>query len=85
MEVLVGRVYRHFKGDLYLIEGIAVDSETKVKMVVYRALYGDFTLYVRPYDMFIEKTDKNKYPLATQEYRFQLVEIESKANKFLGK
>ena len=85
MEVLVGRVYRHFKGDLYLIEGIAVDSETKVKMVVYRALYGDFNLYVRPYDMFIEKTDKNKYPLATQEYRFQLVEIESKANKFLGK
>lgn len=85
MEVLVGRVYRHFKGNLYLVEGIATHSETEEKMVVYRALYGDFGLYVRPYDMFLEKTDKEKYPLVEQEYRFQLVEIESKAKNFVGK
>ena len=85
MEVLVGRVYRHFKGNLYLVEGIATHSETEEKMVVYRALYGDFGLYVRPYDMFLEKTDKEKYPLVEQEYRFQLVEIESKAKDFVGK
>lgn len=85
MEVLVGRVYRHFKGNLYLVEGIATHSETEEKMVVYRALYGDFGLYVRPYGMFLEKTDKEKYPLVEQEYRFQLVEIESKAKDFVGK
>ena len=74
MEIKIGKVYRHFKGNLYLIEGIAIHSETDEKMVVYRALYGDYGLYVRPYDMFIEKVDKNKYPQVEQEYRFQLVE-----------
>ena len=47
-------------------------------MVVYRSLYGDNSLYVRPYDMFISKVDKEKYPNVEQEYRFQLQNIESK-------
>lgn len=85
MEVMVGRVYRHFKGNLYLVVGVATHSETEERMVVYKPLYGDFGLYVRPYDMFVEKTDKEKYPLVEQEYRFQLVEIESKAKDFVGK
>ena len=85
MEVIVGRVYRHFKGNLYLIEGIATNSETGEKMVIYRALYDDFSLYVRPYEMFIERTDKEKYPLVNQEYRFELIDIESKAKDFVGK
>ena len=85
MEVLVGKIYRHFKGNLYLVEGIATHSETEEKMVVYRALYGDCGLYVRPYSMFVEKTDKEKYPLVEQEYRFQLVEVESEAKNFEGK
>ena len=85
MDVLVGKVYRHFKGNLYLVEGIAINSETEEKMVVYRALYDDCGLYVRPYNMFIEKTDKEKYPLVEQEYRFQLVDIESKAKEFKGR
>ena len=72
MEVLVGRVYRHFKGDYYLVEDIAINSETEEKMVVYRQLYGKGSLYVRPYDMFLEKVNKNG-----QEYRFQLQEIKS--------
>ena len=72
MEVLVGRVYRHFKGDHYLVEGVAINSETEEKMVIYRQLYGDGSLYVRPYDMFLEKVNKNN-----QEYRFELVDIES--------
>jgi hypothetical protein len=85
MEVIAGGIYKHFKGNLYIVEGIALHSETMEKMVVYRALYDDFKLYVRPYDMFLEKTDKEKYPLVEQEYRFQLVEIESKAKVFVGK
>lgn len=72
MEVLVGRVYRHFKGDHYIVEGIAINSENEEKMVIYRQLYGDGGLYVRPYDMFVEKVNKNN-----QEYRFELQDIES--------
>ena len=73
-ELKVKKTYKHFKGKLYLVEDIAIHSETKEKYVVYRALYGDNELYVRPYDMFLSKVDKNKYPDVEQEYRFELVE-----------
>lgn len=76
-EVKAKRVYKHFKGDLYFVEDIAIHSETNEKYVIYRALYGNNELYVRPYDMFISLVDKNKYPSATQEYRFELSNIES--------
>lgn len=84
MEVLVGKVYRHFKGGLYVVEGIAKHTETEEKMVVYRDLCDDSKLYVRPYSMFIEKTDKNKYPLVEQEYRFKLIDIELKDKLVVG-
>ena len=74
MDVKIGCVYKHFKGNVYLVVGIANHSESGEKMVVYKALYGDFCLYVRPYDMFVEKVDKIKYPGVAQEYRFELVE-----------
>ena len=44
---LIGRMFRHFKGNLYRLEGFAKDSETQEEMVVYRALYGDGGLWVR--------------------------------------
>ena len=47
------------------------------KCVVYRALYGDNQLYIRPYDMFTSKVDKVKYPNVKQEYRFELQNIKS--------
>ena len=50
----VGRTFRHFKGSLYRLEGFAKDSETLEDMVVYRALYGDGGLWVRPAKMFFE-------------------------------
>lgn len=77
MEVKIGGIYQHFKGDYYLAEAIVFHSETKEKMVLYRALYGSGKRYVRPYEMFISKVDKEKYPNVKQEYRFQLQEIES--------
>lgn len=84
-ELKIHGIYRHFKGDLYIVEDLAVHSETREKYVVYRALYGDTNLYIRPYEMFMSKVDKEKYPNVKQEYRFQLQEIESVANKFEGR
>ena len=75
----LGRVYQHFKGDYYLAEALASDSETGRPFVVYRKLYGDGGLWLRPLDMFLSPVDKEKYPDAAQEYRFELVEIPSAA------
>jgi hypothetical protein len=46
--------YRHYKGNLYEVIGVARHSETEEKLVVYRCLYGDYSLWVRPLDMFME-------------------------------
>ena len=72
-------IYRHFKGDYYLVEDIAFDSETQKEMVVYRKLYDDCSLWVRPVEMFLSEVDHNKYPNVKQKYRFELQEIESVA------
>ena len=47
---------------LYKIVALAEHTETKEIVVVYQALYGDFRMYVRPYEMFMGKVDKKKYP-----------------------
>lgn len=52
------RYFRHFKGGLYRMEGIALDSETLERMVVYKALYGEGKLWVRPETMFFESIER---------------------------
>lgn len=79
MNLVIGGIYKHFKGDHYLVEDIVYHSETKEKMVLYRALYGSGKKYVRPYEMFLEKVDRVKYPQVKQEYRFELQSIQSVA------
>ena len=82
-ELKINGIYKHFKGDYYIVENIGIHSETKEKYVIYRPLYGDTTLlYIRPYDMFLSKVDKGKYPDVKQEYRFELQNIESRACEF---
>ena len=71
------RIYRHFKGDYYLVEDEAYDSETGRSCVIYRKLYGDGSLWVRDKEMFLSRVDTEKYPECTQTYRFELVDIES--------
>ncbi len=73
-EVVVHGTYRHFKGNLYRVEAVAKDSETEENLVVYRALYGEGGLWVRHESMFLSEVDRAKYPDATQQYRFELVE-----------
>lgn len=51
--------YRHYKGNDYEVIGIATHSENESKLVVYRPLYGEGALWVRPYDMFVESVEKD--------------------------
>lgn len=68
-----GDIVRHFKGNLYQILNLATQTETREILVIYQALYGDYGIFARPFNMFIEKTDKIKYPDCKQEYRFEKV------------
>ena len=78
-----GDIVRHFKrelladpGDAYLYEivGWARHSENDERYVIYRALYGTRETWVRPYAMFMEEVDRQKYPQVRQQWRFELVE-----------
>lgn len=73
-KIEIGKKYRHFKGKIYEVLCIANDAESLKKIVVYKALYGDNQIWVRDYDVFVSKVDKNKYPNVLQEYRFELID-----------
>lgn len=79
-EIIKGQVYRHFKGQLYKVRDIVFDAQVEKgeepkKIVVYTALYGKYLEWARPYEIFASEVDREKYPNATQKYRFEEVEL----------
>lgn len=79
-----GEFYRHFKNRLYQVIAVAYDAETEQQVVVYQALYGDYRVWVRPLENFLSRTDREKYPEASQEWRFERTVPEGPAQEASG-
>lgn len=80
-QVQIGKIYRHFKGNYYFIEDIALDSETKERVVIYKPLYErqDSKIWVRREKMFLEEIPVERPDnITSQKYRFELQENLSK-------
>jgi len=67
MELKKGK-YKHYKGSMYEVLDVARHSETEEWMVVYKTLYGNFSTWVRPYEMFVEKVEVEGKMLARFEF-----------------
>lgn len=79
-KVEVGKVYRHFKGNYYFVENVALDSETKERVVIYKPLYerNDSKIWVRREKMFLEEIPERPDNITGQKVRFELCEDLSK-------
>lgn len=84
-EIRAGDIVKHFKRPfvsqestiyLYKIIAFAQHTETGENLVIYQGLYSPFKICARPYDMFMGKVDKTKYPEAKQEYRFEVLDTD---------
>lgn len=75
-QVKIGKVYRHFKGNYYYVENIALDSETQERLVVYKPIYDreDSSIWVRREKMFLEEIPERSDNITGQKHRFELCE-----------
>ena len=65
---MIKGIYKHYKGNLYEVIDVAKHSETEEEHVVYRTLYGDYSLWVRPLAMFIETVELDGQQVTRFEY-----------------
>lgn len=80
-QLKINGIYRHYKGDKYIVLDVAIHSETGEELIIYRALYGDNKLYARPKEMFLSAIAPEKLrPGLEQKYRFELQNIKSVAH-----
>lgn len=70
-KIKIKGIYKHFKGNYYIVEDIGKDCETLEELVIYRGLYGNNELWVRKKEDFLKEVDKNKYKDVKQKYRFE--------------
>lgn len=77
-EVKENELYKHFKGDIIKVINIGYDTETLEKKVIYEH---NGKIWIRDYEMFLSKVDKEKYPSAMQEYRFEIVSNDGEKNE----
>lgn len=74
-KVRINETYQHFKGHIYKIIAIAKDSDNLKEKIVYQNI-DTKEVWVRDYDEFISKVDKEKYPNIKQKYRFEKVKVD---------
>lgn len=84
-QLVIHGIYRHYKGDYYIVEDIATHSETGEELVIYRGLYngekfGLHHLCARPKSMFLEELEPEKAKRFKQRHRFELQDIKSVAH-----
>lgn len=80
-KIKINTIYKHFKGNYYLVEDIVKHSETKEEFVLYRQLYGNNELWIRPLGMFLSEVDHKKYPNVKEKYRFTEQKIDNVVKK----
>ena len=68
-------IYKHFKGNFYIVEDVGYDCESLEELVIYRALYGDNKIWIRRKEDFLSEVDHKKYPDVKQKYRFELQDL----------
>lgn len=82
-ELKIKGIYKHFKGDYYLVEDTALSSDDgETIFVIYRKLYGDGGLFIRELSDFLGDVNKEKYPKVKQNKKFELQEVESIRKQF---
>lgn len=77
-ELVIHGVYKHYKGDYYIVEDVALHSETGEELVIYRGLYNNAKLWARPKNLFLSALDPKEHPETQQKWRFELQDISSK-------
>lgn len=70
---MIGNRYRHFKGNIYEVERIGIDTENLSLIVIYHEQHHPFIIWCRPLEEFLSPVDHEKYPDIKQQYRFEKI------------